>query len=463
MFFAEAETATLPVDQVVLMYDADLAERLDSQKRGSPQSPTTYSRPLDLDDLDARLRRISLDNSFLLRPEPQAIDWSWPPTPVIDETRIETEAYNELNEDSGYMFYSIDFIQDVHRAPDKDSKMLPPWEEGIVPASLWGIFQRRMRSWQYFRKWQSDHRGHETDDGGFSAYVERQKRWIQKGYPPRSRAERLAEIEADPSCLKSGWKEEQSLRERQRRLYEEFGCRGLRDYAEAVKRQLARHGFTQPFELDEDPKKQDRLTTWIEYLSYQYWWLDEYIRDTERLEPEHDKLWQELVDDKILWPHETKEFVRIIASLEERLKEDHLTRETLRKTESRAIRNNALTQVRRIPQAKRTSMLNRGAEKLCAARRRYEQIRSHNYRIMDFISATFGYADAKRDTARHRIFVQLVLDQVPLIEAEMNPSKADRPGSEGRKMVKRGRATDEESLEGRSPKKLRFTPQEPRL
>ncbi|KAH6881141.1 hypothetical protein B0T10DRAFT_361952, partial [Thelonectria olida] len=77
---------------------------------------------------------------------------------------------------------------------------------------------------------------------------------------------------------------------------------------------LARHDFTQPFELDEDPKKQDKLTIWIEYLNYEYWWLDKYTGDIERLEPDHDKAWQELVDMDILRPHETKEFVRTAAS-----------------------------------------------------------------------------------------------------------------------------------------------------
>jgi hypothetical protein len=62
-------------------------------------------------------------------------------------------------------------------------------------------------------------------------------------------------------------------------------------YAKAVKRRLASHSFTQPFELDEDPKKQHGPTTWIEYLNYEYWWLDKYTSDIERLEPERDKLW----------------------------------------------------------------------------------------------------------------------------------------------------------------------------
>lgn len=111
-----------------------------------------------------------------------------------------------------------------------------------------------------------------------------------------------------------------------------------------------------------------------------------------------------------------------------------------------------------IPKAKRISMLKVGAEKLLAAKRRLEQVWSLGYLIIQFVRATFDYADAKRDAARHRVLVQWVLEQVPLIEAEMNQSKANRPGSDGRRRTKRRLATDEEPPERRNPKKLKFDP-----
>ncbi|KAG5748613.1 hypothetical protein H9Q70_008726 [Fusarium xylarioides] len=443
-----------------------LAERLEAQKRSLAQSPTACSRPLNLDDLDARLRQVSPSKSFLLRPETQAIDRSRSPTPPIDRTRLETEAYHELVNDGGCPLYPIDLIQDVYGDPNNYAEILRPWQETLTQIRAEGIFQRQLQRWQNFRKWQNDNRGREDDNGGFPAYVERQKRRINNHTLPSSRAKRLAEIEADPLCLKSGWDMQKSLRERQRRLYREHGCQGFRDYAEAVKRRLARHDFTQPFELNEDPRKQDKLTTWIEYLNYEYWWLNKHSSDIERLEPEHDKLWQELVDDKILRPHETKEFVRTTASPMERQNEEDLAWKAVQRTESEAKRIYVLTQEdpKRlcIPKAKRISMLNQGAEKLLAARRRFEQVRSRNHRITQFIRATFDYDEAKRDAARHRVLVQWVLDQVPLIEAEMNPSKANGPGTVGRRTAKRKR-TDEEPPERQSPKKVRVDLQEPRL
>jgi hypothetical protein len=77
-----------------------------------------------------------------------------------------------------------------------------------------------------------------------------------------------------------------------------------------VKRRLAQHGFTRPFELDEDPKRQDKLTTWIEYLNYEYSWYDRYTRMVKRLQLKHDEAWKKLVDSKVLKPSETEEYLR---------------------------------------------------------------------------------------------------------------------------------------------------------
>ncbi|KPM39122.1 hypothetical protein AK830_g7449 [Neonectria ditissima] len=442
-----------------------LAERLKAQERGLAQSPTACSRPLDLDDLDARLRQVSPNKTFSLRLETRT---TRSPTPPLDLTMCETEDYHELVNEGGRPLYPVDLIQDIFQDPDNYAELLWPWQVNISPVSPLGIFQKQLQRWQDFRKWQNDNRGREDDDGGFLAYIEQEKRRIKIHCLPRSRDKQLAEIEADPSCLKSGWNVQQSLRERQRCLYRERGCRRFRDYAEAVKRRLARHGFTEPVELDEDPKKQDKLTTWIEYLNYEYWWLDKYTSDIERLEPEHDKLWQELVDKKTLRLHETKEFVRTTASPMERQNEEDMAWKTVQRVESEAKRIYVLTQEDpkhlRIPKAKRISMLKHGTERLLAAKQRFEQIRSRNHRIGEFIRATFDYDEAKRDAARHRVLVQWVLDQVPLIEAEMNPCKANRRlGSDGRRATKRRLATDEKPPERQNPKRVRFDLEEPRL
>ncbi|KAK7429751.1 hypothetical protein QQZ08_003777 [Neonectria magnoliae] len=445
-----------------------LAERLKAQEQGLAQSPTVCSRPLDLDDLDARLRQVSPNKSFSLRPETRTIYRSRSSTPPYDPATYEIEAYHELVDDGGRPSYPIDLIRDVYRDPDNYAEMLRPWQESLTQVRAKGIFQRQLQRWQDFRKWQNDNRGCEDDDGGFPAYVEQKKRWIKQDCLKEPGTKLLAKIEADPSCLKSEWDRRQGERQRQRHHCRERGCRGFRDYAKAVKRRLTRHDFIQPLELDEDPKKQDKLTTWIEYLNYEYWWLDKYTNNIKRLEPEHDELWQELVDKKILRPHETKEFVRTDASGMECEAEKDQAMKAVQRAESEAKRIYVSTQEDpkrlRIPKAKRISMLKHGTEKLLAAKRRLEQARSRSFLIVQFVRATFGYAGAKRDAARHRVLVQWVLDQVPLIEAETNPCNANgRLVSGGRRATKRRLTTDEEPPERQNPKRVRIGLEEPRL
>ncbi|KAF2178449.1 hypothetical protein K469DRAFT_695492 [Zopfia rhizophila CBS 207.26] len=55
-------------------------------------------------------------------------------------------------------------------------------------------------------------------------------------------------------------------------------------YVKAVKDRLTKHGFTRTFQLDEDPARQDKLTTWIEYLGYEYWWYDQQLEAQSKLD-----------------------------------------------------------------------------------------------------------------------------------------------------------------------------------
>ncbi|KAK1242501.1 hypothetical protein MKX08_005313 [Trichoderma sp. CBMAI-0020] len=450
MASTEAATVTLSVDEIAAMSDTELGQFMTKHRHpdGGYELPLNGWGKLSKDErgrLTERLKtRPSPEPHGLFSPtrsrRPRCTPTS--PTPPIDLTIRETEDYFELINEGGRPLYAVGLIRDMFRDPDNYAETLRPWQVNISPVSPSGIFQKQLQRWRDFRKWQNDNRSHEDDDGGFPAYVEWNKHIIQRDKKPKWAAKCLAEIEADPSWF----------------------C----DYVEAVKRRLARHGFTRPLELDEDPKKQDKLTTWIEYLNYEYWWLDKHTSDMERLEPEHDKLWQEFVDKKILRPHETKEFVRTIASPMERANERERAQKAVEGAESEAKRTYALTQNdpnrSSIPKATRISMLKHGTENLLAAKRRLEQIRSRNDRITQFIRATFDYAGAKRDADRHRALVQWGLDQVPLVEAEMNPSKANRRlGSSGRRATKRRFTTDEESTERHALKRVKFGLEEPRL
>ncbi|TVY74648.1 hypothetical protein Focb16_v006021 [Fusarium oxysporum f. sp. cubense] len=413
-----------------------LASRLKAQGRELAQSITSTSPKLDLDDLDARLQQVSYNKPFSLRSESLNISRSRSPTPPLDPTIHESEAYHELVDEGGRPLYPINPIRDVFQNPENYEELLRPWQVNISPVSPSGIFQKQLQRWRDFRKWQRDNRGIDDDGGGFPAYVDRQRHVIQRDLRPKVAAKLLDEIETDP----------------------EFGCGGFYGYAKAVEHRLARHDFTRPFELDEDPEKQDKLTTWIEYLNYECWWLDKYMSDIERLAPKHDELWQELVKKKILRPHETQTFLRTRASPIERANERENADRAVKRAESEAKRIYALTQkdTKRlsIPKARRVTMLRQSTEKLLAAKRRLELIQIRNDRLTQFVRATFDYDEAQRDASRHRILVQWVLDQVALVEAKVKSSQSSRPVFDGRR-TKRKRDQDDEFPERQNSKRRR--------
>ncbi|KAI0009526.1 hypothetical protein F4779DRAFT_617561 [Xylariaceae sp. FL0662B] len=164
MASTEAHEAALSVDEVAAMSDVDLGLFMKQ-----------YCR---------------LDGGYELR---------CAPTPILD--------YHELIDMGGRPSYPIDIVQDVHRNSDNYAEILCPWQRHPINMLADDIFDRQLKRWNDFRKWQNDKRGREDDDAGFPAY------------------------------------------------------NGFYDYMEAVTRRLARHDFTRLFGLDEDLKKQDQLTT----------------------------------------------------------------------------------------------------------------------------------------------------------------------------------------------------------
>ncbi|KAK4068353.1 hypothetical protein Purlil1_13802 [Purpureocillium lilacinum] len=248
----------------------------------------------------------------------------------------ETEAYNDLFNDGGRPLYAISLIGPVSRNLEEHRNILWLfWDYPRDSQASWLVFRRQLKRWQAFRKWQIDNRGLEDDDGGFPAFVEMMKRLHAKD---ESTGE-LAQLEADPSWLKTAWLEERRVRRSQRRWQRERGCNGFSDYVGAVKRRLARHGFTPPFQLQENPKLQDKLTTWIEYLCFEYWWLDRHTDAIERLKPNHDRRWQELVDKKIPKTLETEDSVRTTPSSMQRQREDDQAWEVKMAAEAEAKRS----------------------------------------------------------------------------------------------------------------------------
>ncbi|PFH62652.1 hypothetical protein XA68_12523 [Ophiocordyceps unilateralis] len=450
---------SLPVDGWDKLSSHDrsqLAERLKAQQRILSQNPASHCPPLDLDQLDARLRQASDGADIVPQAQGQMQGRTTPPYTEEEQLRDlideETEAYNDLVSDGGRPLYPISLIEQVGRKPEEHRNMLWPfWDYPGYSSTQWLVFRQQLKRWQAFRKWQIDNRGLEDDDGGFPAFIETMKRIYAKD---ESTGE-LAKLEADPLWMKDAWLVKQRERRWQQRWQRERGCNTFSDYGDAVKRRLARHGFTRSFELQEDPQLQDRLTTWIEYLCFEYWWFDRHTDSIERLKLDHDRRWQALVDKKIPKPQETKDFVRTSQSAMEREREIDQARQAIRMAEANEKRVYFLTQEDpqrlTIPEARRIQMLGDARKQSKAAQEWHELIYQRGNMITDFIRATFGYVEAQKDAAYHATIAQWVLEQVPLVRAELiQPDMTE--ASPDTKNRKRKRAQDEDNPEEWSSK-----------
>ncbi|KAK3935219.1 hypothetical protein QBC46DRAFT_358433 [Diplogelasinospora grovesii] len=64
-------------------------------------------------------------------------------------------------------------------------------------------------------------------------------------------------------------------------------------------------------------------------------------------------------------------------------------------------------------------------------------LKSRSYLITEFVRGTWDYQGAKGDVERHSILLRWILEQVPLVEAELNESKASKGNSHTRHGTKR--------------------------
>ena len=356
----------------------------------------------------------------------------------------------------------------MKRNPEGHCELLRPWQDnwradyhwggGHDTYESWQVFKRQLKRWQDFRKWQRHNRG--LDDGGFPAYVEWKKRMVTLWFVPEEAARKLLKIETDSSYLKEDWERYQDRRAAQRYYCREpHSSDDLSAYADAMKRRLAQHGFTQPFQLQKDPTQQDALTTWVEYLNYKYFWLDWFSNAVQRLKPGHDKACQKLVDSKVLRPHETETFLRTFRSLNQSSADKEHAWKAVERAASKAKQIYTLTQSdpRRmnIPQQIHIRLLRAAKRALLAAKIRLTSVKRRADLVLEFIRETNRYNSMIQDESRHRLLLSWVLDQVPLLQTELVQSKTTAL-SPRIKDTKRKFDASDDSLEKRDLKKQKF-------
>ena len=189
--------------------------------------------------------------------------------------------------------YPIELLESVIKTPEEYRDMLWPWlnERELSSFCESKVFYHQRRSWVAFTVWQNQSR-----------------KGIAGDY-------RQVNSRAFKDDVRSAW----------RVFVEAFQLKdaGFDEYNEALRTLLAQYGFTRPFQVEEDPQRQDKATEWIEYMGYEHAMHYMHTRALKRLQPAFDEEWKTLVDSIVLQPHETQETFLGYWTPDDRIDEAH--------------------------------------------------------------------------------------------------------------------------------------------
>ncbi|KAI0402515.1 hypothetical protein F4802DRAFT_608623 [Xylaria palmicola] len=223
----------------------------------------------------------SREFAFVPSPSPAARSATLSPQHGVGKEH-QIRCYHWLVSEGGRPVCSLEILDEIYENPEPHMEMLRPWlgdAHASTPDDL-GVFSRSLERWREFRRWQADNRGYATmDEEGFAAFLDEKRRYMEsKG---------LDKITTRPDfekTMRKRWLQEQGARQEQRECPMEVPNGGFKEYAEAARRRLESHSFVQQFELLEDRERQDERVTWIEYLEFEYWWLDKYMASVQHTE-----------------------------------------------------------------------------------------------------------------------------------------------------------------------------------
>ncbi|KAF2189914.1 hypothetical protein K469DRAFT_683268 [Zopfia rhizophila CBS 207.26] len=458
--------------------------------RARRTSETVQSRPVALDQVAARLLQVSASKEAPPRssfpptrppvyegePYPEGLlatnssPSTLPPTP--DEERYckdlhgQTEAYHALVNDGGRPSHPLSLLEDIVKSPGEYREILSFWQDRGKPDD-WKVFMDQLSRWEDFRRLQKFARGQSDYDHWRDDWEQGHRHLRLLGYTNVTFAGRSIDDENDWQYIwrrkKENYGDEQIvIVSGQYRTWESFVGRqqpATREegrfpmYVKAVKGRLTKHGFTRTFQLDEDPARQDKLTTWIEYLGYEYWWYDQYAL-SKRQQQRLDDAWKKLVDANVLRPFETEEFICSIESGFMEQSEEDRAKEAVESAESAVmLTREAISDprcVKRSPKESRQRLLE-AQSKLDAAEKDYDSVKRRHNLIYEFTERTKNIRIAKRNAERHSILLRWMLQQVPLIELELKQSNTTGNDSiRGRRRRLKLNRTDEPS-KGQGP------------
>ncbi|KAM3558657.1 hypothetical protein ARSEF4850_004504 [Beauveria asiatica] len=337
----------------------------------------------------------------------------------------EKKSYAELVADGGRPLYPIEKLESVAKDPEQHRHILQPYwrypgiKYGTDYHPDWEVFQRQLRQHKAFRNWQLDNRGI-IEEPDFNAYVEREMVHLRKHLQGRG----LAEIEANPESLRgpnTHWEWLQSKRARERRQYREQGCSSFAEYHAALQRRLAAHGLSEKTTLLADPRKQDALTEWHEYLGFECWWQDQYTREYKGRLKRYDQNWNFIQRQECVTSDLTVGFIENYMSIEiaEQRRE---ARQEITKAKSKveeARQHIGFEPVDGSHKGVTPRALGDALQQLAEAEKRCKKLDRFYEAIVHIRVLAYRCSCAKNHVDSQPALIQWVVDQIPLIKAEM--------------------------------------------
>ena len=152
------------------------------------------------------------------------------------------------------------------------------------------LFSEQLEHWRTFQQyWQWGNRGDAGWDKGFVALLASMK----QDYLDRGQTEALANEASFESMVRRTWRYELL-----RLTASASSTESFESYCSMAEKRLQSHGFTRRFRFSEDPDKQDKWTTWVEYLNYIYWETDRNAALMRSVRPEFRRAIGDLLLDR---------------------------------------------------------------------------------------------------------------------------------------------------------------------
>ncbi|KAF2460168.1 hypothetical protein BDY21DRAFT_186456 [Lineolata rhizophorae] len=392
------------------------------------------SHPISAVELTAALQKLQEDQKSS----------SWSPryprrfrqesaSPEESPEQVQIKKYHELVEDGGRPWFSLDRLHTIAHDFEKNSALLRPWawDPDKPGPDDWKVFARQVHSWRNFRKWQRDNRRGFDEDEELAIFYQEMK---NDGFNDQDQLTLLWDF--------SYRKERQSEMNERREAAADQGFLG---YVEAARQRLAKHGFTQPFQFQEDAELQDTWTTWMEYIEFNCFLLDKDIPRVKSSQPGYDEKCKALEEAGVLRENETVKSI-LTDDAESALFHEFIKAFEMEHDVRFGIRRPASEDIGPLP-----SSLQEAEALLETAKKRRDVI--HEFRAS---SRPYRLEEAKM--RHHQVLVRSLMELAPQIwdEQEKQRRTAAESGQAAAASGKRSRQEEEESPRGRGVAKRKI-------